>query len=126
MSPSSQALIQTSLGDLPLDTAKAIGRAEYWTPYQCDQFHPAVGLAVFDAAYNGGHPAQWLQQAAGATPDGVIGAKTIAAVRSADPYLVCMRIFALRELYLDDLPALWPRFGRGWVRRCALLMLAVS
>ena len=70
--------------ELPLATAKSIAKSEYWDRYQCDQFAPAIGYQVFDTAYNGGKPILWLQSAVGVTADGVIGAKTIAAVRAAD------------------------------------------
>ena len=46
--------------ELPLSSARQIAKSEYWDRYQCDQFGDAIGFAVFDAAYNGGAPAQWL------------------------------------------------------------------
>lgn len=104
--------------DLPLDTAKAIAKKFYWDPYQCDQFDPRIGFQVLDAAYNGGHPAQWLQQAAGVTQDGVIGSITVAAVRAADPMKIIMRFTAYRLQYLGNLPT-WPNFGHGWSNRIA-------
>jgi lysozyme family protein len=104
--------------DLPIDTAKQIAKKEYWDAYQCDQFDARVGFQVFDAAYNGGHPAQWLQRAAGVTPDGVIGAQTVAKVRSSDPMQIIMRFDAYRLQYLGSLSA-WPSFGRGWANRIA-------
>jgi lysozyme family protein len=104
--------------DLPQNTAKQIAKSQYWDVYQCDQFDPRIAFAVFDAAYNGGAPAKWLQQAAGATPDGVIGAQTVAAVRSADPLKIIMRFTAYRLKYLGNLK-IWPVFGRGWSNRIA-------
>jgi lysozyme family protein len=104
--------------DLPLDTAKAIAKKNYWDAYQCDQFDPRIGFQVFDTAYNGGKPAQWLQQAAGVTADGVIGSITVAAVRAADPMKIIMRFAAYRLQYLGNLPT-WPSFGHGWANRIA-------
>jgi lysozyme family protein len=104
--------------DFPLEQAKQIAKGCYWDPYQCDQFDPRIAFQVFDAAYNGGRPAQWLQQAAGATADGVIGAQTIAAVRAADPMKVIMRFDAYRLQYLGNLST-WPQFGHGWANRIA-------
>lgn len=104
--------------DLPLDTAKAIAKKFYWDPYQCDQFDPRIGFQVLDAAYNGGHPAQWLQQAAGVTADGVIGAVTAAAVRAADPLKIVILFNASRIFYYTSLGT-WPDFGRGWSNRIA-------
>ena len=104
---------------LPLSTAQAIAKANYWDPYQCDQMDPRIGFNVFDAAYNGGHPAQWLQAAAGVTQDGIIGAITIAAVRALDPVKVIAQFNSSRLSYYASLVNEWPAFGRGWTYRIA-------
>ncbi|MFM9434619.1 lysozyme family protein [Janthinobacterium sp. CG_23.3] len=103
---------------LPLAFAKTVARADYWDKFQCDQLGPVLGFQVFDAAYNGGPAAKWLQRAVGATEDGVIGAKTIGALRGADPIKVMARFNAYRQQYLAGL-AVWPSFGKGWARRIA-------
>lgn len=110
---------QGDMQALPLATAQAIAKAKYWDPYQCDQLDSRIALNVFDAAYNGGHPAQWLQAAAGVEQDGVIGAITIAAVRALDPMLVVARFNASRLSYYASLTDEWPTFGRGWTNRIA-------
>lgn len=107
-----------AMKDLPLDTAKQIAKTNYWDPYQCDQFDPRIGFQVFDAAYNGGHPAQWLQQAAGVTADGSIGAITVASVRNSDPLKIIILFNASRLLYYTGLEA-WGTFGKGWTNRIA-------
>lgn len=104
--------------DMPQGTARAIAKAEYWDTYLCDQFDPRIAFALFDAAYNGGAPVKWLQQAVGAGVDGVLGAKTLGAVRAADPLSVVQKFSAYRLLYLTGLPG-WSTFGRGWSRRIA-------
>jgi lysozyme family protein len=109
---------QGDMRDLPLDTAKAIARTWYWDKYQCDQFDPRIAYQVFDTAYNGGYPVKWLQECVGSTPDGVIGAKTIAAVRAADAAKVVAQFNAKRLLYLTELQN-WPQNARGWARRIA-------
>lgn len=102
---------------LSQDAAKVIAKREYWDRYQCDQFDGRIGFQVFDAAYNGGHPAQWLQQAAGVTVDGAIGAQTIAAVRSTDPYKIVALFNASRLDYLANLPL--DTFNDGLMHRIA-------
>ncbi len=104
--------------DLPLETAKQIAKQEYWDPYQCDKLVPLIAVQVFDAAYNGGDVVRWLQQASGATVDGVLGPKTITAVNLTNPYVMVMRFLALRLEYLTSLE-IWSNFGRGWSRRIA-------
>jgi lysozyme family protein len=107
-----------AMKDLPLDTAKAIARKLYWDPYQCDQFDARVAFQIFDAAYNGGHAAQWLQQAAGVDVDGVIGEVTVAAVRAADPMKIVVLFNASRIFYYTALST-WESFGKGWANRIA-------
>jgi lysozyme family protein len=103
---------------LTLDQAKSLAKTKYWDRYQCDEFDPRIGFQVLDAAYNGGHPAQWLQQACGVRPDGDIGPATIAAVKAADPLKVIMNFDAYRLEYMASLEV-WPDFSKGWVRRIA-------
>lgn len=103
---------------LPLATAKAIAKKEYWDRYSCDQFPYQIAFQVFDTAYNGGHAVKWLQAAVGVVADGVIGAKTIAAVRAADPARVVARFNAERLTYLTGLSN-WAQNSKGWARRIA-------
>lgn len=113
------------LGDmrhLSLDMARTLAKNEYWDRYSCDQFAPTIGYLVFDAAYNGGHPAQWIQQAAGVTVDGSIGAKTIAAVRAIHPAIIALRFLSYRQTYMAGLKN-WDSNSEGWARRIAKNML---
>lgn len=104
--------------NLPLATAKAIAKKEYWDRYQCDSLPDSIAFQIFDCAYNGGKPVQWLQMAAGVIADGSIGPVTIAAVNAADPEKIIMRFNSSRLRYLAALPT-WPTFGRGWANRIA-------
>lgn len=111
--------------DLPLVTAKQIAKKQYWDAHHCDQFDIRISFQLFDAAYNGGHPAQWLQQAAMVKSDGIIGVSTIAAVRRLDVLKIVMRFDAYRIKYLAGLPV-WPEFGRGWMNRIAHNLLLAA
>jgi lysozyme family protein len=116
-----------AMRDMPESFAKGVAFRRYWRPHLCDQLPAALAFHVFDAAYNGGHPAVWLQQAVRgvASVDGIIGPATVAAVRAADPERV-MRLFgAYRELYLVGLEG-FGHDGRGWIRRCARNQLATA
>lgn len=107
--------------NLPLEVAKAIARKEYYDRYQCGQLPAPFALLVFDTAYHGGKPVKWLQEAIGATPDGIIGAKTIAAARAANTGAVVALFCAARLDYLASLPNFKPNAG-GWTRRIAALL----
>lgn len=104
--------------DLPRDTAKVIAKRLYWDPLHLDQFDARVAFQIFDANYNGGHPVIWMQGAAAAGVDGVLGPKTIAAVQATDPLRFILRWNALRLTYFTSL-ATWATFGKGWARRVA-------
>lgn len=106
--------------NLPLSEAKRIARKDYWDAVRADEMPDAVRFDLFDAAYNS-HPTQatkWLQRAAGAADDGIIGPKTLLAVRMADPHKLAARFNGHRLRFLADLKT-WPTFGRGWARRVA-------
>lgn len=104
--------------DLPRDTAKAIAKKLYWDPLHLDEFDPRVAFQIFDANYNGGHPVIWMQGAAGAAVDGLIGPATIAAAKATDPLRFILRWNALRLRYYTVLRT-WLTFGKGWVNRIA-------
>jgi lysozyme family protein len=104
--------------DLPRDTAKAIAKKLYWDPLRLDELDPRVAFQIFDTNYNGGHPVIWMQGAAGAKVDGLIGPATIAAVQATDPLRFILRWNALRLRYFTSLRT-WLSFGKGWVNRIA-------
>ena len=111
--------------ELPLDLAKRIYKAEYWDAVRADEMPPAVRYVLFDAAVNSGvgQAARWLQNAAGVTPDGVIGSRTMAAVNALDANGLKSRLLASRLRMMTNLSN-WPSFSRGWARRIADLMEA--
>jgi len=107
---------QGDMKDLAQDTAKSIARTNYWLPYGCDQLPPAIAFHIFDTAYHGGSPVRWLQSCVGSTPDGIIGPKTIQAVRSTNSAELVMQFTRKRMAYLRGLKN-WPQNAGGWVDR---------
>ncbi|MEW9585526.1 glycoside hydrolase family 108 protein [Paraburkholderia sp. DGU8] len=104
--------------NLPRDTAKAIAKKLYWDPLRLDELDARVAFQILDANYNGGHPVIWMQGAAGAKVDGLIGPATIAAVQATDPLRFLLRWNALRLRYFTSLKT-FGTFGRGWTNRIA-------
>ncbi len=104
--------------NLTLDQAKVIFRDEYWDRINGDELPPSVALVVADAAYNSGpgNAVRWMQQAVRASVDGVMGPRTLEAVRTADPTAFCVEFLALRLIFLAGL-ASWHTFSGGWSRR---------
>ncbi|WP_373847936.1 putative peptidoglycan-binding domain-containing protein [Delftia acidovorans] len=97
-----------------------------WDAVKADQLPDAVRFDVFDGAVNSG-PVQsikWLQRAAGAADDGILGPKTIAAAVAAGQALAA-RYNGHRLLFMTDLPT-WGGFGKGWARRVGKNLLGAS
>jgi lysozyme family protein len=90
----------------------------YWLASRCDLLPPGVSLVVFDGAVNSGvhESALWLQRAVGATADGIIGPKTIAAANSQDRDTLIDALCDERLHMLEGL-ANWRYFGHGWGAR---------
>lgn len=122
---SKRAYPDVDIKALTQDQAKAIYRRDYWAPVRADELPDSVRFDVFDAAVNSGttQSAKWLQRAAGAQPDGVIGAQTVAAARSAGPLLATHFNGYRLQFYTDS--GNWPTYGKGWARRVASNLLAL-
>ena len=110
------------------DLARLAYRAGYWDWCRCDDLPAPIALMTFDAAVNQG----WalapfaLQLAVGATPDGVIGPKTISRAQAVDVLEALAELVWQRELRYRAAPQ-WATYGHGWIRRlgkvCALALV---
>ena len=116
-----------NIASLTLDRARSIYRRDYWDRNRCGDLPPHMGACVFDAAVNGGDPVYWLQAAVGASVDGAIGPRTIAAANAyQDKPAAVAAMLADRIIYLSSLRG-WAHYNRGWTRRViALSMLRVE
>lgn len=121
---SARAYPDVDIRALTREQAAALYKRDYWDKVRGDDLPPALALLVYDAAVNcgPGRAARWLQQALGATQDGVIGPLTLGAVerfagRGAD---LCAEYMKLRWLFHIGLPT-WRTFGRGWAARLSAL-----
>lgn len=97
-------------------------RAQYWNALQCDRLPGPLALCVFDFGVNAGigRAARYLQGMVGATEDGHIGDKTIAAAGKwigAHGIREAVTTYQNgRRAYYRSL-AQFPRYGKGWLRR---------
>jgi len=73
---------------------------------------------VFDCSVNSGpgRAIKMLQEVVGATADGVIGPKTLAAVAKQEPVTLINDYNMARLTFMKSLPA-WDDFKNGWTRR---------
>lgn len=105
---------------LPKATAQKIADKSYWQAIQGDELPRAVAWQVVDAAYNHGNrnAVKFLQRAIGVNDDGIIGTKTLAAVKAMDQNDIVFKFNAERLEFYTKLGT-WATFGRGWTRRIA-------
>lgn len=112
--------------DFTLAASKAIYRRQYWDAVRADELPAEVRFDVFDGAVNSGvgQSIRWLQRAAGAEADGVLGPQTLAAVGALPGPIVAARYNGHRLMFMTGLKT-WPVFGGGWARRIAGNLLGV-
>jgi len=112
-----------NIGALTLADAQGIYYRDYWTKIAGDALPPDIALYTFDAAVNSGwrRGAMWLQTALGVTPDGLIGEKTISALRGVnDNAALVGTLLGTRIVFMSDTPV-WKTYRGGWTTRvCAL------
>jgi lysozyme family protein len=115
------------IANLTQDLAAAIYRQDYWGAIQGDALPGPVALAAFDAAVNAGPKRSviWLQQAAGAAADGVLGPGTLAALQAGDAAALAREAVVRRLNFSTGLPA-WANFGLGWSRRLIALAAEIN
>jgi len=97
---------------------RAIYKTRYWDAVRGDDLPAGLDYVVFDMAVNSGpgRAARMLQAAVGATPDGAIGPKTLAAVQAQAPAALIAAFQRSRQHFLEALPT-FDAFGKGWTRR---------
>lgn len=109
-----------SMRELTRRQAREIYRVAYWGRARADDYDPAIGFQLFDAAVNHGigNAIRFLQRAVGVADDGIVGPQTVAAINSMQTTDVLARFNAERLDFYTRLST-WPSFGRGWARRVA-------
>lgn len=102
-------------------------KRKYWDACRCDDLPEGLDYLVFDFAVNAGpgRSIKTLQTAVGTTPDGIIGPKTLAAVRAVDPHELIEKFSVAKTEFYESLPT-FPTFGRGWLNRVADVKVKAS
>lgn len=115
------------IANLTISRAREIYLRDYWHKVSGDLLPPAVALVTFDAAVNSGvaRAVRWLQLAVDAVPDGIIGPRTLAAVRASNPEDLVVELLEMRLAFMESLPT-YGTFGRGWRRRIIDLAVQVG
>ncbi|MCA2570647.1 glycosyl hydrolase 108 family protein [Microcystis sp. M42BS1] len=110
--------------NLTVQRAAEIYKRDFWDKVRGDEYDWPVNILLFDMAVHSG-PATAIrafQRTAGLTADGIIGPRTLAALKQATPEQ-CARYLAARQEFLAGLPNA-RLFMRGWNKR--LFQLALS
>ena len=99
---------------------KPFYKAMYWDKIRGDDLPSGVDYAAFDLAVNSGvgRASKYLQQIAGVTADGVIGPKSLEAIKACNPRETADALCDMRLDFLKRLPT-FETFGKGWSRRVA-------
>jgi lysozyme family protein len=115
-----RSVTEAEMRGLTPDAVKPFYKALYWDKIKGDQLPSGVDYAAYDLAVNSGtgRAAKYLQQIAGVTADGVIGPKSIEAIKACDPGQVVDALCGMRLDFLKRLPT-FDTFGKGWSRRVA-------
>lgn len=102
------------------EIVKPFYKAMYWDKIKGDELPSGVDYAAYDLAVNSGvgRAAKYLQEIAGVTADGVIGPKSLEAIKSCDARETADAICDMRMDFLKRLPT-FETFGKGWSRRVA-------
>lgn len=103
---------------MKLPQAAKIYREKYWDIQHCDEMPSGVDYAMFDYGVNSGvgRSQKVLQRILKVQADGIIGRKTLDALKAQDPQFVILAICRERLGFLRALRT-WPVFGKGWGRR---------
>lgn len=93
-------------------------KQKYWDAAKCNDLPVGLDYVVFDAAINSGpgRAIKFLQEAIDVTADGIIGPKTLLALKAMDTADLIEKYCAKRLQFLKELPK-WEVFGKGWGRR---------
>ena len=115
-----RTVTESDMRALTPEKVKPFYKAMYWDKIKGDQLPSGVDYVAYDLAVNSGtgRAAKYLQQIAGVTADGVIGPKSLEAIKACDPAQTVQALCDMRLDFLKRLPT-FETFGKGWSRRVA-------
>ena len=108
--------------NMPYSDVELIYKHRYWDRIKGTKIaKKSLGMALFcfDFSVNAGtrRGAKTLQRACGASPDGIIGKKTLAVALRQDPDYIIRRMHEIRQAFYESLESKFKVFGKGWTRR---------
>jgi len=115
---SKRAYPNENIKNLTMDRAKKIYKKDYWDRCKCDLLPSKLALHIFDFAVNSGNikAIKDLQKMVGVDDDGIIGPKTMEAIKKHSESNLIAAYCNARVNFLQLLKT-WDVYKRGWVRR---------
>lgn len=110
---------EVNIRNLTKEQATEIYWTDYWVKVRGDEMPPKVGEVMMDIAVNNGRgrAIKWAQQLSGATPDGSLGPKTVAAIAVKGEPLAFELIERREKFYNDIAVGRMRKFLKGWLNR---------
>jgi lysozyme family protein len=114
-----------NIAALTPELAAGIRQAQYWMPNRCDDLPRGFDLMVYDEDVNAGdaRSAKLMQAILGVNQDGVIGDKTLQAMRSRGVTDLITALSRGQAQFYQSLPG-FPHDGKGWMARLQLRTVA--
>jgi len=115
-----RSVTESEMQTLTPENVKPFYKTQYWDRIKGDQLPAGIDYAAFDLAVNSGtsRAAKWLQEIAGVVADGIIGPKSMEAIKACNPEEVIEVLCDMRMDFLERL-ATFDTFGKGWKIRVA-------
>lgn len=100
------------------EMVKPFYKKNYWDRIRGDELPSGVDYAAYDLAVHSGtkRAAKWLQEIGGVAADGVIGKKSLEAIKNCDPEEVVETLCDKRMNFFKSLDT-FDTFGKGWTIR---------
>lgn len=110
------------LKNLTKEDWEKIFKTMYWDRWKADGItsQPVANIVVDWVWASGVHGIKRPQKLLGVAPDGLVGAKTIAAINAADPRKLFDAIKADRAKFIDEICKARPKnekYRKGWMNR---------
>lgn len=112
------------------EEAKAIYKSKYWDKWKADAIQSQkVAAIVVDWTINSGsHGIVKPQALLGVKADGIVGAKTLAAINAVDPDVFFDKVYNARVAFYNSIvarKASQKKFLKGWLNRLSILKKSV-
>ena len=115
---------ESEMRALTPEIVKPFYKRNYWDKIRGDELPAGVDYAAYDLAVNSGtgRAAKYLQEIAGVPADGMIGPKSLEAIKECSPEEMVETLCDKRMDFLKGLGT-FETFGKGWTDRVKTVMV---